>query len=67
LPFCEVVETAEDIRGVCRDPWDDKFISCAAAAAADCIVTGDKDLLDIGCFRDIPVLSVADFLKIIMK
>jgi len=64
LPWCEVVETGEEIRGVCRDHGDDIFLSCAVAAGADAIVSGDRDLLDLGAFRDIPILSVADFLKI---
>lgn len=67
LPWCEVVEVgaaAEDIHGICRDPGDDIFLACAVAAGADAIVSGDRDLLDLGAFRDIPILSVADFLKI---
>ena len=60
LPWCEVVETGEEIRGVCRDPGDDIFLSCAVAAGADAIVSGDRDLLDLGAFRGIPILSVAD-------
>ena len=30
---------------VCRDPKDEMFIACALAAKADCLVSGDKDLL----------------------
>ncbi len=63
LPWCEVVETGEEIRGVCRDPGDDIFLSCAVAAGADAIVSGDRDLLDLGAFRGIPILSVAAFEK----
>lgn len=63
LAWCEVVETGEEIRGVCRDPGDDVFLSCAVAAGADAIVSGDRDLLDLGAFRGIPILSVAAFEK----
>jgi len=28
LPFFEVAEVQEEIMGVCRDPEDDKIISC---------------------------------------
>ena len=55
LPWCEVVEIGEEIRGVCRDPGDDMFLCCAVAAGADAIVSGDRDLLDLGAFRDIPI------------
>jgi len=67
LPWCDVVEigaAVEDIHGICRDPGDDMFLSCSVAAGADAIVSGDRDLLDLGTFRGIPILSVADFLKI---
>ncbi len=63
LAWCEVVETGEEIRGVCRDRGDDIFLSCAVAAGADAIVSGDRDLLDLGAFRGIPILSVAAFEK----
>ena len=47
----------------CRDPKDDKWLSLAASAKADCIVTGDKDLLVLHPFRSIPILNAADFLN----
>lgn len=61
LPFCEVVDVEDDIIGVCRDRADDKFLSCAVAATADYIVSGDKDLLVLGNFRNIPIITVAAF------
>ena len=30
--------------------------------AADCLVTGDRDLLDMSPFQDIPILTPAGFL-----
>jgi putative PIN family toxin of toxin-antitoxin system len=67
LPYCEVADIHQDICGECKDPADDKFLSCAVAAGADCIVSGDKDLLDLGRFRDIPIITAAAFLKQINK
>ena len=46
----------------CRDPKDDKFLEAAQAGQADCIVSGDADLLDMGAFDDIPILRPAEFL-----
>lgn len=46
----------------CRDPKDNKFIELAVAGNADCIVTGDKDLLVLNPFRGIKIISPADFL-----
>lgn len=61
LPFCEVIDIEDEIIGVCRDRADDKFLSCAVAAKADYIVSGDKDLLVLENFRDIPIITVAAF------
>lgn len=46
----------------CRDPDDDKLLETAMMGEADCLVTGDQDLLVLSPFRDIPILSPADFL-----
>ena len=46
----------------CRDPDDDKVLEVALMGAADCIVTGDQDLLEIASFRSIPILTPANVL-----
>ena len=46
---------------VCRDLDDDKFISCALDAKALYIVSGDKDLLVIGQYEDVQIITAADF------
>jgi len=65
LPFFEVVEVKQEVKGICRDPADDKFISCAVSAGADFIVTGDKDLMDVKKCRSVKVLSASDFLEML--
>jgi putative PIN family toxin of toxin-antitoxin system len=47
----------------CRDPKDNKFLELALTAKADCIVSGDQDLLILNPFNDIPIVTAADFLK----
>jgi uncharacterized protein len=47
---------------VCRDPKDDKFLEVALTSRADCIVSGDADLLDLIAFEDIPIYRSAEFL-----
>ena len=47
----------------CRDVEDNKFLELALAAKADCIITGDKDLLVLHPFHDIPILSPSDFVN----
>lgn len=46
----------------CRDPDDDKVLEAAVVGRADCIVSGDGDLLVLDPFRGIPILSPAAFL-----
>jgi len=48
---------------VCRDLTDDHLLSLAIEADADCIVTGDKDLLVLNPFRGIPIVTPAEFIK----
>ncbi|HEX5154027.1 MAG TPA: putative toxin-antitoxin system toxin component, PIN family [Parafilimonas sp.] len=47
----------------CRDPKDNKFLELAVTANASCIITGDKDLLELNPFRGILILNAADFLN----
>lgn len=46
---------------VCRDPDDDKFIACALDARAIYVVSGDNDLLDIGSYGNVEVITAAEF------
>ena len=63
LPYFEIVEVKEEVKGVCRDPEDDKFIWCALSASADYIVSGDKDLCDLKQYGPIKIVRASDFLK----
>ena len=47
----------------CRDPDDDKFLETAINGEADCIVTGDADLLALDPFADVRTLTPRDFLE----
>ncbi len=63
LPFFEVVEVTNKIIGICKDPDDDKFLSCAVSASADFIVSGDKDLCNLGKHKSVRIIKASDFLK----
>lgn len=63
LPFFEVVEITNEVSGVCRDPKDDKFFSCALSAKADFIVSGDNDLCDMGKYKSVKIINAAEFIK----
>jgi putative PIN family toxin of toxin-antitoxin system len=41
---------------ICRDTKDNKFLELAIDAGAACIITGDKDLLVLHPFNQIPIL-----------
>lgn len=47
----------------CRDVDDDKFLETAINAEADCIVTGDADLLALDPFNRLRILTPSDFLE----
>lgn len=63
LPFFKVTEITDQVRDVCRDPDDNKFISCAISASADFIVSGDKDLCALSKYKSVRIINVKDFLK----
>src|SRR3989338_4479810 len=48
---------------ICRDPSDDAVIECAVESRSDVIVSGDKDLLSLGFFRQVSVLSPRAFAR----
>ncbi len=45
-----------------KDPTDEMFLAAALDAKADLIVSGDRHLLDLGKYKDIPILNVQQFL-----
>lgn len=59
-----VVETTSKFR-VARDPDDDMLINAAYDGGADYIVSGDRDLLDLGEFEGIRVVTVAKMMRIL--
>ncbi len=63
LPHFEVIEVVKNVKGVCRDAGDDKFISCALSASVDCILSGDKDFCDLGQYKTVKIMNSSDFLK----
>ena len=48
---------------VVRDPADDMVLACALAAGAEYLVTRDKDLLSLGTYREIEIITPEVFLR----
>lgn len=46
---------------VCRDPDDDLVLATAVAGGCECILTGDKDLLVLGSYQAVDIISPGDF------
>jgi putative PIN family toxin of toxin-antitoxin system len=55
------VEVVERIRA-CSDPRDDRILEAAVAGHADLILTGDKALLALHPFRNIEIVTAAEYL-----
>ncbi len=47
----------------CRDPKDNLILECAVSGKVDFIVTGDNDLLKMSPFKNIHIVTPAQFLK----
>lgn len=54
------IPTGESI--VVADPDDDIFLLCAVTARVNYVVSGDRHLLDLGKYTDIPIVTIRDFL-----
>ena len=52
---------------VCRDPDDDKFLETAINGAADCLVSGDADLLALDPFHGLRILTPRTFLELLRR
>ena len=51
----------------CRDPNDLKVLGLAKAAKSNVIVTGDKDLLVLKSFEDIPIIPPRQFWNVLLQ
>ena len=53
------------LSGVTRDPKDDAVVACAKEGEADYIVSGDQDLLVLGEYEGIRVITPRQFVEIL--
>ena len=57
--------TPTETLSVLTDEPDNRILECAAAANADLIVTGDRQMLALGNFGDIRIVTLSDYLEIV--
>ncbi len=55
VTHAKIVKPSPLKRQISRDLEDDKFIACAVVGECRHIISGDKDLLDLGTFRKIRI------------
>ena len=63
-PLWESAQLVKPATGVsvCRDPQDNHLLALALDGKAQCLITGDSDLLVLSPFRDIQIVTPAEFL-----
>jgi putative PIN family toxin of toxin-antitoxin system len=65
LQNAEFVMPEEKIVVIVADPTDNKFLEAAVVGKVNYIVSGDRHLLDLGSFRDIPIIIARDFIDLL--
>jgi hypothetical protein len=63
----EFVRVTDELSGVTRDPKDDQVIACAVAGKADYIVSGDQDILVIGIYKTIRIVTPVEFVQVLER
>ena len=58
----ELVEPKQTV-GVLRDDPDNRILECASHGRADVIVTGDKQMLRLGEYNRVKILSLREYLE----
>jgi putative PIN family toxin of toxin-antitoxin system len=60
-PLGEIVRDLPSLAGVVRDPDDDVILACAIKGQADGVITRDKDLLSLGSYQGIAIVTPETF------
>lgn len=57
------VDLEGTVTGICRDPKDERILECAERAKAERIITGDHDLLSLGSYRGIHIMTAREYVE----
>lgn len=63
--FSTTIKPEIRLNEIKEDPDDNKFLECAVSANADYIISGDEHLLKVKEFRGIPIVTPAEFVRLI--
>lgn len=63
----QIVTEVPPLAGIVRDPKDDGIVACAVAAQASHIVTRDEDLLSLGTYEGITIMTPEAFLGLLRE
>ena len=66
LSISHHVSPTEAVSIIKEDPDDDRILECAGAAKSDFIVTEDKDLLRIGRFGKARIVTIREFVRLLL-
>lgn len=67
LPYCTTVRMPARLPATpaCRDPFDLPFLQLAVAGKAECLVTGDQDLLCLAERFACPIITADQYIKML--
>jgi len=59
--LCTIIQVDQIVKGICCDPDDEKFLSCALTANVEVLVSGDKHLLDLKQYKSFRIVTAREF------
>jgi putative PIN family toxin of toxin-antitoxin system len=65
LHNAEFVTPTEKILVIVADATDNKFLEAAVAGNVNFIVSGDNHVLELGSFREIPIITAKEFIDLL--
>lgn len=65
--IADVVEPKQAVVVIKNDPDDNRVLECALAARSDYIISGDKHLLNVNAFEEIPIVKLAEFMQMMQS
>jgi predicted nucleic acid-binding protein len=63
LSLAKVIKVFSCLEIITKDPSDNAILACALDGKADLIVTGDNHLLKLKKYKNIQILTSAEFLR----